>query len=519
VRRQLRSAPFHKVLLVPDYNAAVVQIPRLGVFGWQQNYLLIGLPLMLGLDTQEFKSVLAHEFGHLSRNHARFTGWIYRVRRAWEQLFQLMFQRRQRDLGLLRPFLRWFWPKFNASAFVLSRQNEYVADRCAAELAGARHAASALMRVRVHRPLVLEKFWPDLFARAKDEAVPPANPYPDMAARFVAAGDPAETARWLKASLLEPTSTADTHPCLRERLEAMGQLPAALAEGQFPAELPPHAGTSAAGDLLGDQFTNVAAQMGQQWAMAIKEGWARRHQEVQAIKQQLAKVEAETNGELTVDDLWTRTELRARLDGDKGALPMVTEILRREPNHAGANFVQGRYALAQGDEGGVEFMERALRSDPALTLDGLNVLHHFYRQTGDAEKLRELEARHVKQQGIVAKARAERADISPVDTFLPHELKPAELAALQQLLSAEPEIERACLARKQVEFLPTHRMYVLRLGIKKSGAVANRTIVQKVVKTIKLPGQVYVFVPEGNLKLLGQHVLAVTGSVILDRAT
>ncbi len=67
LRGQLRSAPFHQVLLVNDYNAAVAQTPRLGVFGWQRNYLIVGLPLMLGLGPDEFKAVLAHEFGHLRK--------------------------------------------------------------------------------------------------------------------------------------------------------------------------------------------------------------------------------------------------------------------------------------------------------------------------------------------------------------------------------------------------------------------------------------------------------------------
>jgi hypothetical protein len=34
---------------IDDFNAAVVQAPRLGLFGWYRNYLLIGLPLAKAL--------------------------------------------------------------------------------------------------------------------------------------------------------------------------------------------------------------------------------------------------------------------------------------------------------------------------------------------------------------------------------------------------------------------------------------------------------------------------------------
>ncbi|CAD5944018.1 Zn-dependent protease with chaperone function-like protein [Planktothrix tepida] len=48
----LQAPQFHKILLNQQFNAAVVQIPRLGIFGWQENYLLLGLPLMQSLTSR-----------------------------------------------------------------------------------------------------------------------------------------------------------------------------------------------------------------------------------------------------------------------------------------------------------------------------------------------------------------------------------------------------------------------------------------------------------------------------------
>ena len=44
-----------------------LQLPRLGIFGWYRNYLIIGMPLMKSLTCEQFKAVLAHEFGHLAK--------------------------------------------------------------------------------------------------------------------------------------------------------------------------------------------------------------------------------------------------------------------------------------------------------------------------------------------------------------------------------------------------------------------------------------------------------------------
>src|ERR1041385_6432264 len=88
LRAQLRSVPFHHVLVVPEHNAAVVQVPRLGVLGWSRNYLLLGMPLLEAHSPEEVRAVLAHEFAHLSRAHGRFSHWIYRLRRSWENVFR-----------------------------------------------------------------------------------------------------------------------------------------------------------------------------------------------------------------------------------------------------------------------------------------------------------------------------------------------------------------------------------------------------------------------------------------------
>ena len=58
LRRALRSPSFHHVLVTNDFNAAVVQAPRLGLFGWYRNYLLIGLTLAKGPSSSSRRCLL-----------------------------------------------------------------------------------------------------------------------------------------------------------------------------------------------------------------------------------------------------------------------------------------------------------------------------------------------------------------------------------------------------------------------------------------------------------------------------
>jgi len=104
LRRKLACPRFHHVLLTAEWNAAVAQRPRLGPFGWYENYLQLGLPLMTGLSLDEFRAVLAHELGHLSRNHGRFGSWIYRIRATWGRLLESLHQARHHWRGLFEGF-------------------------------------------------------------------------------------------------------------------------------------------------------------------------------------------------------------------------------------------------------------------------------------------------------------------------------------------------------------------------------------------------------------------------------
>ena len=124
ISSKLQAPRFHHILLTNDFNATVVQRPRLGLLGWQQNYLILGLPLMLALPPEQFRAVLAHELGHLSGNHSRFGAWIYRQRETWYRIIKGLRQCGNEVSSLIFDrFLTWYSPFFNAYSFVLARMD------------------------------------------------------------------------------------------------------------------------------------------------------------------------------------------------------------------------------------------------------------------------------------------------------------------------------------------------------------------------------------------------------------
>ena len=57
VRAKVGGPKAHTVLIAAEFNAAIVQRPRLGVFGWHRNYVVIGLPLLRALSRDEVMAV------------------------------------------------------------------------------------------------------------------------------------------------------------------------------------------------------------------------------------------------------------------------------------------------------------------------------------------------------------------------------------------------------------------------------------------------------------------------------
>ena len=74
---------------------------------------------MQALSAPQFTAVLAHEYGHLSGAHSRFSAWIYRIRRTWAQIVEGLEKRDNWGITLFSKFFEWYIPFFNAYSFVL----------------------------------------------------------------------------------------------------------------------------------------------------------------------------------------------------------------------------------------------------------------------------------------------------------------------------------------------------------------------------------------------------------------
>ena len=276
LRKELRTPPIHAVLVTPDFNAGASQIPRLGLFGWHRNYLLLGLPLLQVLTREQFTAVVGHELGHLSHGHARSSNWIYRLRLTWVRLGASLQQRAPAGSQVITWFYRWYVPYFFAFSFPLARANEFEADEAAARLTSPQVASQALTTVNVAAAFLSERYWPGVL-KAAVEASPLTNfaPYSGLGAAISAGISETDRRNWVTAALNRVASVDDTHPSLQERLHALGGKP------EVAVPTPGQAATL----LLRPALPRLVAAFDKQWHEQLAT-W-REHQRQKQAKQEV----------------------------------------------------------------------------------------------------------------------------------------------------------------------------------------------------------------------------------------
>jgi Zn-dependent protease with chaperone function len=505
LRAKLRSPRFHHVLVTDDFNAGVVQDPRLGIFGWYRNYLMIGLPLAKALTPEQFKAVLAHEFGHLAKGHGAMSNWIYRQRLRWARLMDMLEHVESWGIVLFRPFLRWYAPYFNAYSYPLARANEFEADATSARLVSPGAAAQALTAVNVVGSYLQETYWPRIHSLADNLPQPAFAPYSAMG-KLAGDMEPDSIHKWLKQALARKTTQEDTHPALTERLGALDEKPKlALPE---PGR--------AADRLLGAALERITQAFDERWKDNILPSWQERHQEAQEGRRRLAELESKTD--LSVQEEFERARLTQSSGGDADkALERFRALHARVPDDAVVLYHLGARLLERDDEAGVALLEAAMRHDETEIVRCSEALRDYCWHMGRKEEAHAWHRRLCERSELEAAAAKERDEVRLKDRFERHDLDAEALSRLQGELRSIPGLRKAYFVKKQVKHMPERRCYVL--GFTVGGWLHRQSRAAQVLEQIHAgvtwPGETLILHVEGDNYRFGRKFAWMRGSRIV----
>lgn len=376
IRIKVHGPRIHRVVINDEFNAAIFQAPRLGILGWHRNTLILGLPLMQALSRKEFAAILAHEYGHLSRQHGRLNNWIYHARMLWAQV-QASFPADGGMLeNLLTRFLRWYIPHFQAYSFVQARRDEYEADRIAASVVGRQTMADALIAQTVRGRFIEERFWQELWNRADLHSEPPFLPHASMRKALQLGLSPEDARRWFNEAMQAYTHAQDTHPSLRERILAL----------DTGADLPPNALHSAAHSLLGDLLVRLQQEFDALWLQHNIQAWRLRNHAASSARETVLRMNKRPLESLGPDELTHYGLALDTLGLKDDALPLLCAAADHIHGTAEAAMAAARLLRERGDESLVHYLELAVRRNRDFSQRASNEAENFYKARGDEEK-------------------------------------------------------------------------------------------------------------------------------------
>ncbi len=485
IRKKIKGPPIHHVRLDGNFNASISQQPRWGLFGGAVNHLTIGLPLLLAVDRPRFLAVMAHEYGHLRGEHGQFAAWIYRTRLSWMKLEHSM----RHDGGLAavatQAFLRWYFPRFLARTFALARQDEYEADRIAGKLLGPEVAGAALTEIAIKGDWMASKFWPLHWAAAADNTQA-LGPFTAMRKLLSLPPDSDFARDALRQTLQQISDVDDTHPVLRDRLEAL----------HVKAGLPAWS-TQPALDLLGARASHWLTHFDQQWCRNNTTDWRLHHNYLNRVRTRVALLTTSL-ARNNANEMVELGDLHRRLGAQNQARTCYEQALQRTPGHAA-----GLRGLVQCLEAGDNHL---------LRLDCLGQLFehsqayrwwacHMAVQTFekrlaageplDAE-LKLWRARLKQADEAEARAMAEITDTPFFHAITRHDLNEFELGELLAGLTRCKPVWRAWLVSKTLKEFAYRRCYLLFLDLPGMEDEDRYHLCRSLERSLDLPGMVLV---------------------------
>ena len=217
------------VYLVHDVNAFVTE--RGGLMGLGSRRVMgIGLPLLYLVSVDELRAILAHEFGHFHGGDTLLGPWIYKTRNA--------IIRTVVSLGksVLRVPFELYSNLFLRVTNSVSRQQEFSADRLAARTVGAQITIQGLQKVHSYGPAFQAYFQQEFTPVLNGGYLPPMI---QGFERFLRSSRIASlVARSEQEQMrVDQTNPYDTHPSLKQRVEALKDLPPGSPHDARPASV------------------------------------------------------------------------------------------------------------------------------------------------------------------------------------------------------------------------------------------------------------------------------------------
>lgn len=461
LKSTLDLPPIHQLLITDDLNAAAAQYPKYGLFGKQQNILILGLPLLILLSPEQVKSVIAHELGHFSRNHSKLSNWIYRTRISWQHIYHHVSQQQSFILRPLQAYLDWFYPRLQAASFVIARENEYEADTISVSLTSPNTAAGALAYFDAVAIPTYQSFWDKVWQKNRVSKALPRSPWSDLQAyRYIFFNEhKAQIQKAYKEAMQIKTGYEDTHPCLSDRIKNMNVQQPSIT----------HSKISALDYYFPEEKAAILSIYNNDWQEKARDSWQENYEKAQADKQIIKTLLPKENK--TREEWLKLGQALDEWEKSPQALKCYQNVIKLHEQTQTINEYSTQYAQVARRVAQLLFAKNTdikkiqpyvekTHADILVAADTYRDYLALLKTQEDTKTATEWEAKAQPIYAQVEEFIQERRHLSKHDTFITPEITDEALARIYDILETYP-VSHAFLAEKQVQHRPDIPVLIL----------------------------------------------------------
>ena len=487
IRRKIKGPPIDCVQIDGSFNASITQLPRFGLLGGTTNYLTIGLPILMALDKARFLAVMSHEYGHLRGGHGRFSAWIYRTRLSWTKLEHGLGDSANIVTAATQAFLRWYFPRFMAKTFAMARQDEYEADRIAGKLLGREVAGAALTEIAIKGRWLQDEFWPQHWSAAL-HSFSPVGPFAAMRTLLTKSVNLDYAKEALRQSLSEISDVVDTHPVLRDRLEALDVLHAGR---QLP-----YLSSGAALELLGAGAGKWVAHFDREWIRDNAVDWKQHHNYLRRVQARVAELQASLPRN-NAKEMTQLGDLQLRLNAKANVLSCYERALQLSSGYAKALYGMAA-VLPEGEfTRRMEVLGQLFDTSPPhqwwASQTAVQILEkRVAAGRPDDKDLKQWRERLKQSEAAEQRAWEELVKEPFFQSIQRHDLDDFEMGELQSGLAQCKPVRRAWFVNKSLKEFAYRRCFILFVELPGMADEDRHDLCRNLEQTLDVPGPLLV---------------------------
>lgn len=323
VRKLTERPSIRNIVMTDQYELRIEETPRYGYPFAASNTLVVGMPMLQTLSSEQFRGELMRLFGQYAGGRFRVTHWLFRTRLLWRK-YQYALQKRNR-IGEMP--LRWFFsvyaPFFEAVTVPAARMDELVADSAVLEWLNDRDYFDTVKSSIIAEKFLDAYYWRNVYQTALKNPQAVLNPFAKLEHVSGHLNSKEFRQKWLKDAYAQEQNFAEDMPVLSARMENICQ--AQLRDVPIVEK-------TAAEVCLGSARKNYVPLIDKLWRSTTFANWKadydKRQADVQTVKKLSRKSQKQALG---IKEMLRYARIARQLRGDsryKSVLKLVKRNLR-----------------------------------------------------------------------------------------------------------------------------------------------------------------------------------------------